>query len=289
MTQFNFVSLAQLTEDVVKWSSQLPYFDAVAGVPRSGLIPASIFAAIRNIRLIPLDVLISRPDAAMAYAELRESNPLVRRNVPYGNKVLVLDDATSDSSHTLNNLRERLAWQTHLDLTYGAVYRASESSVVDVYFREVPQLRMFEWNWKRHWYLRHALLDIDGVLCHDWEGDPETENDERAIEHISNARPLYLPDVPVMGLVTSRLEKYRELTEGWLKRHNVEYQKLTMHPAKTPEERRKLHDHAERKAAEYANHPDACVFIESDVRQAEKIHYLTGRPVLCIDTMQAFS
>ena len=77
-------------------------------------------------------------------------------------------------------------------------------------------------------------------------------------------------------------------TENWLRRHGVKYARLIMHPAETPEARRAAHDHAERKAAAYAKASKARLFVESDVRQARKIHEISGKSVLCIDTMEMF-
>jgi uncharacterized HAD superfamily protein len=127
------------------------------------------------------------------------------------------------------------------------------------------------------------------VLCEDWKGPPEKNNDELFSAHLKNARPLYIPHVPIRAVVTSRLERYRKETENWLQRHGVHYRDLIMHPAKTPEERRAMNDHSARKAAAYMQSDDTVLFVESDIRQARTIHQLTSRPVLCIDTMEMLS
>ena len=284
---FSFVTLKQLTEDVVNWSRQLPHYDCIVGVPRSGFIPASILATTRNTRLISAEELIQNGDEAINRAILRESNPLIRYSTPHGNKVLVVDDTTSDNSYTMEAIRSRL--NTTLDITYGAVYRASAASKVDVWYKEIPQLRMFEWNWRRHWQLKNSLFDIDGVLCEDWEGPPEKEDDPDFLQHIKTVKPLYLPQVPIRTIVTSRSEKYRLETVNWLSEHNVRYKNLIMYPPVPPEERRRMGDHADRKAAAYLAEPEAPLFVESNVKQAKRIHEITKRPVLCIDNMTAYS
>ena len=49
----NFVSTRQMIEDVWAWSSLLPDdLVAVAGIPRSGLLPAVHLALHRNIHLV---------------------------------------------------------------------------------------------------------------------------------------------------------------------------------------------------------------------------------------------
>lgn len=285
----NFVSMDELYRDVIAWERKLPEFDAVCGVPRSGLFPASYIALRRNIRLVEITDLLREPKGAIERAPLRDTNPIVKYRRRIGNKLLIVDDSSSDQSVTFTDLREKLDGSHDLDISYGAVYRAAPKSKVDFYHREVPLPRMFGWNWYRHWWLQYAMLDMDGVLCEDWNHRPEQDQDEEFRQHLISVKPLYIPDVPILAVVTSRLERYRQETADWLRRHRVHYKHLIMHPARTPEERRRAGNHAERKAAAYGKSRDANLFVESDIRQATKIHELTKRPVLCIDTMQMFN
>jgi orotate phosphoribosyltransferase len=279
----NFVSLAELHHDIAQWERQLPDFDAVCGVPRSGLIPAVYIALRRNIRLVELSDLLRQPEGAIGRAMLRDTNPSIHR--PLGNRLLIVDDSVSNASATLRDLRQRLASQRSLEISYGAVYRASAASQTDYHYREIPMPRMFEWNWYRNWWLQSAMLDMDGVICEDWKHRPEQDQDPEFERHVTEARPLFVPQIPIRAVVTSRIERYRAGTEAWLRRHGVRYGALIMHPARTPEERRRWNDHAVRKAAAYRDDPDAKLFIESDARQAEQIYSRTGKPVLCTDTM----
>jgi uncharacterized HAD superfamily protein len=285
----NFVSTEQLYRDVVAWEKQLPYFDAVCGIPRSGLFPASYIAMRRNIRLVEYSELFANPATAIQQAKIRDLNPIIYYKKPVGNRLLIVDDSASPSSVTISGIKDQLKDQTALDISYGVVYRASAKSQVDFYYREVPFPRMFGWNWYRHWGLQFALCDMDGVLCEDWKHRPELNDDEEFVDHLSNAKPLYIPDTPILGVVTSRLVRYKELTEAWLKKHGVKYQALYMHPAKTPEERRAMRDHAERKADVYNKITVANLFVESDTKQAGRIFELTRKPVLCIDNMTCLS
>lgn len=282
----NFVSMDEFYKDISAWERKLPHFDAVIGIPRSGMIPAAYLAVRRNIRLIELNDLLSEPAGAIERAPIRNTNPIIKYNKPCGNRVLIVDDSSSDESVTISALRQQLSEQTALDISYGVVYRASETSKVDYFYREVPLPRMFGWNWYRHWWLQHAMCDMDGVLCEDWPGTPEVSGDDaRTLDHLVNVKPLYIPDVPIRAIVTSRLEKYRPQTKAWLKEHGVRYGNLIMHPATSPEDRRFMRDHAERKASAYAGAPTSVLFVESDITQATTIHTLTKRPVLCTDTM----
>lgn len=281
-----FVSYTQLLADLQKFERTLPEFDMVCGVPRSGMIAASYLALQRNVRLVSLDSLLCDQTLAMSFSSLRFNNPSKNENT--GNKLLIVDDSCSDKSVTMTELREKLKVYTDLDIRYAAVYRASPESKVDFYFREIPMPRLFQWNWLRHRILSETLFDMDGVLCEDPAFD-ESAEPEKFLEHIANARPLYLPKIKIRGIVTSRLEKYRKQTEAWLLKHKLRYGFLLMHPAKTPQERRAAKNHGKVKAESYRKDLSAKLFVESDSRQAQEIFNLTQRPVLCPGTMVCLS
>ena len=293
----NFKSYEDLLADTIAWERDLPHYDAVCGVPRSGLIPAGYLATRRNTRMVSLDELLRDPNNIIARSPLRKYNPVMRQNRPYGNTLLVVDDAIGNGI-TLAGIKNKLDILSHdLNVIYGAVYKSDaihhhKAPVfsVDHFYQEVPQPRIFGWNWFRHnFFLAGGMVDFDGVLCEDWKARPEKEHDPDFIDHVKNAKPLFLPHVQLGAIVTSRLEKYRPECEEWLRKHDVRYKRLIMHPAKTPQERRAAKDHAERKASEYNVDRLAQLFVESDVRQAKRIFDITGKPVLCTDTMTCFS
>ena len=282
----NFVSMQEMYDDMTAWERQLPVFDAVCGVPRSGLLPASYIAMRRNIRLVELTDLLKQPEGAIARAPLRSSNPIIKYKREYKNRLLIVDDSSSTNSVTFTDLREKLKDQTSLDIKYGVLYRGADNGKVDYHYRDVTLPRVFGWNWYRHWWIQFAYFDMDGVICEDWKGDPEQDKDPAFLNHVKTAQPLYIPHLPIKAVVTSRLERYRAETEDWLRRHNVHYGSLIMHPAKSPDERRRMMDHAKRKAKVYAADRKGKLFVESDIRQAREINKITSRPVLCVDTME---
>lgn len=116
----------------------------------------------------------------------------------------------------------------------------------------------------------------------------EQVNDDVYKKHVQHASPLYLPCVPILGVVTGRLEPYREISTNWLVRHGVNYQHLHMYPAAAPQDRRQANDVAIRKAAVYLEHKQAGLFIESSQKQAERIFQITRKPVLCATTMELY-
>lgn len=279
----NYVTHAELVADVLKWERQLPQYDYIVGVPRSGLIPAALLALRRNVRMLDLATLLHfNPSQDLCQlSHMRSNNPSYGKSPE--DRILVVDDSSSDNSVTLSSLRERLR---HLpfNIDYAAVYRASPASKVDYYYREIPQPRIFEWNWFRHHFMTQTILDIDGVLCEDWTGLEQDGNDPVYLSFIRDTRPLFLPEHPVLGLCTSRLERYRQHTEVWLHRYGVRYQHLRMYPGRRASERRNNRDGVIRKADYYRLNQNAQLFVESDKRQAAHIVELAGKPVLCTDT-----
>lgn len=278
----HFVNMNQFYQDVRAWEKQLPEFDAVCGIPRSGIMVASMISMLRNIRLICYEALLNDPAMAIVNAPIRANNPLLRK--PHGNRILLVDDSSSPNAVTMTLAKTKL--EGHTDIFYGAVYGSPDSKVLDFCYKTIPLPRMFEWNFFRHHSLNYCLLDLDGVICEDYVNErPETDKDPAFYRHLEEAKPLYLPAYKVKGIVTSRLERYRKETEAWLERHGVEYGFLSMNPSSSPEERRMLCNHAEYKAKVYAAEPEAMLFIESSLRQAQAIKLKTKRPVLCIETM----
>ncbi len=98
-------------------------------------------------------------------------------------------------------------------------------------------------------------------------------------------RSAYLRVMPLILLValTSRLEKYRTLTEAWLAKHEIKYDRLIMLDLPSKAERQRLGAHGSFKA-EFYRKSDAILFIESEHEQALKIARLSGKPVLCVET-----
>jgi uncharacterized HAD superfamily protein len=278
----NFVSHHQMLEDVRAWSSELPTdLIAVAGVPRSGILPAAHLALHRNLHLITIDDLIN--------GRCPWQTPL-RRGVPSRGegRVLVVEDSVN-TGDTIGAVRERLKGRS--GILYGALYGNHPfPREVDVVFRHLAHPRCFEWNLFHSNQIEWAYVDMDGVLCADWTGQEEEEGLgwERYQKHLESASPRHLPSYPVLAIVTSRLEKYRPQTIAWLRRHGVRFRELLMSPHPSIAARRMAQDHALRKAEWYRRRPEARLFVESHPEQACEIWERTGRPVLCTDQMRLF-
>jgi uncharacterized HAD superfamily protein len=234
MNYRNFSDLAKTIRSNLHLIPRLP----VVGIPRSGMIAASMIATLKHAPLFTLgDMLPS--------------------------KFLLVDDSVS-GGQTFAKAIKQLPEQC--EFTTLAVYRKPSSPPVGITLETLPGPRVFEWNWAKHYHLRNALLDIDGVICENGDG--------YSLDHINNAKPLHIPRQKVKALATGRREEHRAETEAWLKKHNVQYGKLFMaHPG--------CHGrHVKRVAAQEVN---PTWIVESDISQAGYLAQYLELPVLCTD------
>lgn len=281
----NFRSMEDLARAVRNNLHRLPRdIDVVAGIPRSGLLPASMIALYRNLALTDVEGLIERRSFA---AGTQRTKPATTGNPERWRRVLLVDDSIQSGvsmKAALDRLRALDRWNIVSCAVFGTAQSASQ---VDLMFENCPPPRMFEWNLMHHPLLKCACVDIDGVLC----ADPsEAENDDGALygQFLGSARPFMLPTLRVGAIVSSRLEKYRRETERWLHANGVEFGELRLLDLESARERRKRGTHAQFKARIYAESPDWRIFIESDPRQAAEIASRTGKAVVCTQNMAFF-
>jgi len=271
--RFHFISYAQLVQDCHTFGRSLPPLRAIAGVPRSGLIPASLMALDLNVPMVSVESLTSG---------VMPEIPLPRRG--YGHRVqegiiLVVDD-TSASGRQIERLRELIP----VPVQFAAIYVEDRPTIaVDYYHAKLPPFAQFyEWTMFHDDNNQRLLTDMDGVLCDDWQGGNEDEHAAAYQEFLLHVRARRIPTMPLRGIVTNRLERHRPETEAWLKRHGIQFDSLMMSPYTTFGERDRANDAAARKAAAYQADPSLRLFIESDDQQALEIARRTGRPVFSI-------
>jgi hypothetical protein len=161
----------------------------------------------------------------------------------------------------------------------------------DIFAVELKWPHILEWNVFNSVLSPSVAMDFDGILCRDCPAGSDDDG-PRYLEFIRHAQPLYMPRrSPVPLIVTAMIERYRNETEEWLKRHGVRWHKLVMHPASSLAERNR-----DEIAAYKAKHFLAwatqlkggrmlpLIFMESDDRQAKRIGDIAkggGRLVVC--------
>ena len=275
----NFKTYEDLTECIIRNIHKLPRdIDVIVGIPRSGTMVGNIIALYLNIPFTDIDTYLN--GGAIRTGTTRKCRNWIRR-LEDAKHVLIVDDSVS-SGKAIKEVKQKIEQKcSEKKTTYLAIYALLAScKKVDIYFEICEQPRMFEWNYMHHWALEHCCMDIDGVLCE----DPtffENDDGKRYIHFLETTLPKFIPTQKVGYLVSSRLEKYREYTEQWLKKYGVEYGQLMLMNNCSAKERAISNKHAEYKAEVYKN--SGCIlFFESDYEQALRICEISGKPVFCV-------
>jgi orotate phosphoribosyltransferase len=273
----NYRSVADLNECIMRLAPRLPRdIDVIVGVPRSGMLAATLLALHLNLPVTDVDGLITAKPVEGGRRQTQLAGTAIRRR----RRALIVDDSLNTGGQ-LSEVKARVASAgTRLDVNFAAIFvRPGAEAHVDYWGELLDAPRVFEWNLLHHNLLIGACVDIDGVLCRD---PTESENDDgpRYLAFLLGAEPLVIPTVPIGWLVTSRLERYRTQTEQWLTANGVNYRELIMLDQRSAVTRRNTATHGQFKADVYSA-TGADLFIESDVVQALQINELTGKPVFC--------
>lgn len=268
MINFRTIDDMRLTvlRDLIPQFASKYKLKGIWGVPRSGMLPASIIATHLHL---PLGM-ASSPHLAGGLRSKRHQRP-------GGNFHLLVEDCTGGGGG-INSAYQQLHAQLNEPILRVAAYSTSQGSKhLDYYGELLEQPRLFEWNWLNSDIITNTMTDMDGVLCED-HGDI-VDGDPRYLDFLQDAKPLYTPTFPLGTIITARLEQHRGVTEAWLRQHGIQYKELIMHPAKTPAERRSRPDYGAWKGTFYQE-SDHALFVESSIIQARRIAE-TGKPVLC--------
>lgn len=203
--------------------------DLVVGVPRSGLLVASLVSLALNVPMADVEGYCAGRLLATGKTKRSRSLDLSTADPGRRRRVVVIDDSIFMGS-SMREARARVAAaRPQDDVTFVAVYgNGRRHPDADLVLEAVPQPRLFEWNVMHHAMLAETCMEIDGVLCPPPDGTGG--RDEAANQAPNEAPPLFLPTRPVRTLVTQRPERDRAATEAWLRRHGVEYGRLVMRP-----------------------------------------------------------
>lgn len=246
-------------------------FDVVVGIPRSGMLPATILATQLQLPLADVE------SFARGIVYERSGRPVMAKT-----RVLLVDDTVNHGTamaRAVATIQGRASAITRF-CVFGP-YRGIEG-LVDIFCETVQGPRAFEWNIAKHRRLARWGFDMDGVLCRDPE---KSENDDgpRYLKFMRKAEPLFLPKRPIGHIVTCRLERYRNETEDWLRRHYVSFERLHMMPYNSKAERMAAGNRGGWKAG-IVKQLGVEMFVESCPKQAGIIARETGVPVWCTRT-----
>lgn len=278
-----YIRTEELVASARKMTQHVPsYVNAIAGAPRSGMIPAAAIATQLHLPLYSIS-----PSGV-----LQKLHGGGRSGSLQGNRFLVVEDTV----YSGNRMRSMKNNSKGLDAVWSTVYcNPNAAGVCDLIGETLPSPHLLEWNLfnsgvingraiNKRVMLAGVMSDLDGVICEDCQVD---DRDEAAyIDWMKNAKPLNLPRMtPIPVIVTFRIEKYRQITVEWLHKWGVRYNQLIMHPATSNAER---HFNVIKHKAEIFKNSNYGLFIESNELQAKAIAAHSCKPVVCIDTGKVY-
>lgn len=269
----NLRSVADMDKAIARnlWKLDRDRFDVVVGIPRSGMIAASIIATYLQMPLATLEGYL----AGIVHG--KSGNP-----VDPSDRILLVDD-TSNKGGAMARAVKMLKGRTITRCAVFGPYQVEDpSEIIDVWFEDCRGPRGFAWNLWKHARLPRWAFDFDGVLCRDPTKD-ENDDGQRYSKFIRTAPPLFLPTRPIGHIVTGRLEKYRPDCEAWLERHGVEFLQLHMMSYASKRDRMEAGGRGQWKAG-IAIEVGAEMFIESCPKQAGIIARKARIPVWCTGT-----
>lgn len=271
----NFRSVDDMNQLIKSKLHLIPDVDCIVGVPRSGMLPASLIALYLSKPLISVEQIGSQSNRFTSRVPLNDMNI---------HKALVVDDSCF-SGNAMNKVKDFLKSYKNIQFIYSAIYvTLASANKVDFYFDTVEQWRVWEWNIMDHLILESSCVDLDGVLCVDPTLE-ENDDGKNYLKFLATAKPKFIPTHRIKAIVTCRLEKYRSATESWLQQHGVKYDKLYMMNLPDAKTRQQLGQYAHYKARIY-DEIEASLFIESNPVEARGIAMMTGKPVYCLGNNQ---
>lgn len=282
----NFRTIEDLNKLIYNNINKIPNdVDLIVGIPRSGILPATILSLYLNL---PLTDIESLTDGKILSCGITKKKPSWIKNIDEARTILIVEDSSS-TGNSLLDAKKKLSSLPFFDkIIFLTIYVTDATkSLTDLYFEICEGPRMFEWNYLHHTRLDRVCFDIDGVLCVD---PSESENDDGELykNFIRNAPVRVVPTFKIGYLITSRLEKYREDTEFWLKKNGIKYDKLIMMQFSSKEERLKSGSHGTFKGENYKKIKNSYLFVESDAKQAEEIAKISGKTVFCTENQKIY-
>ncbi len=279
--KIEYRSISDMNNAILRNLQKFPHdVDIVVGIPRSGMLPANLLALYLNKPFTDIDSFI---EGRIYNSGLRGNHVIIENT----NKVLIMDDSICTGTaleKVKRKIDNRKEYISNYNLIFGVVFATKETKrMVDIYCETVEMMRAFQWNLFNHAFIiPKSTFDIDGVLC---PNPPIDDDGPLYLEYISSAPVLYRPSLKIDTIISCRLEKYRTVTEKWLRESGIEYNKLIMLNLDSKEERIKWGQHGKFKGDLYKK-SDNILFVESSLKEACVISQISRKPVFCTENFQ---
>ena len=269
----NYKSFADLSADIKSNLHKIPKdVSLVVGIPRSGLLAANLISVYLNLPLTDIDSFIEgKVLSPCTQSRIKEENI-------FTGKILIVDDSVA-TGKAIVDARQKLAAvlaNKNYQLLFCCVYaEPARKNMVDIPLMLLDRPRLFEWNIFHNSILSSSCVELDGVLCKAYEGIVKGK-DEAYQQYIANVQPNFIPKSKIAVIATSRQEKWRAVTEEWLKSNKIQFGELVM--ANNEESNPALY-----KANFYKKRSKLQLFLEGSKKEALQIFELTGKDVYCLE------
>lgn len=285
--EIRLITCGELANDAIFLSDFLTKNDVggIVGIPRSGMIPASILSTTLHLPLGSYD----KENGTVVWLSngWRSSNP---RNLTYNpQKRLAIVDDTIYNGFAIENVVRSLSNKDgyNLDkLVFCSVYARAEGynrlvsmGITVGYAKVLESPHILEWNLMNSAWVTGNLdmesgkycggglvTDLDGVLLHDILTSGGKE------EYVLS--PYLVPKRMPVNIVSGRLESERKVTEEQLNRAGVLWDNLMLMPDWWGSKDDYKAISAWKATCMWSAFPSHGLFVESDGKQARIVHNL---------------
>ena len=196
-----------------------PDLDMVVGIPRSGMIAATLITLYRNLPMTDMEGLFEGRMIKSGHRSIEQMNSDGRRC-----KALVIDDSVGSGSQ-MRAARERLkVLEDRFEFVFAAVYVTETGrELVDVAMEMCPTPRCFQWNVMNHPYMAHACVDVLALL------QPSVSERVMASQKLCDLWdqiPLFKPKYKLASLVVPAEAAERQQVEQWMQQHGLSCERI---------------------------------------------------------------
>lgn len=288
-----FITLQEMNEAIRRNLWKIPRdIDFCLGIPRSGILAASIICEYLNCPLVDVDSFCegAKPTGGARLRYWTPKHPVGKK------KALVVDDTVWGGGSKKTAKMKLQQFSEEYEFVYLVVFlEGPGKNAVDIWLEDVTQFTnnfqdnvIYEWNIIHHneSTMNASMWDIDGVFCLE---PPDERNKQEYLDYIKQATPLFIPTPTIGGICSYRLQSNEQVTRDWLEKQGVKYRRLYLFPASSWEERNASGISPYTfKAKCYSEAGWAKLFIESDDWQARKIAELSHKPVYCVESNRLY-
>ncbi|MDN6900284.1 phosphoribosyltransferase [Oenococcus sicerae] len=187
-------------------------FDLIVGLPRRGMIPATLIGLFLNKPVVSFNELNANLASEKIGYRLQEESAKFPKSY---NNILLVDDSTDEGS-VFEQAITKLDDATAKKVTTLSIYATAKGGTrVDLHLETLEEPKLYEWNIShKKAALADAAMRFEGIIA-------------------TNALtgkwiPITLPSYPVKLIYSGLREKHREKLETFLHDNGVEFEQLQM-------------------------------------------------------------